>query len=862
MLTGPRLYKVSFVFSIWLKFNLQEKKEKERLETLNQMLQENMHVCLTHVAAKENCSKYESCQKRSRAQTGLGAHTGSEAQSGSGAQTGLESHTRSGGQTGLGSQTRPGVQTESGADTQFGAQTELGAHKRSGAQTLLGSEAQAELGAQTRPGAQTESGADTRLGAQTGLDAHNSSGAEIGLGLQTRSGAWVRLGPQTGLGIQTRSGVQEDLRPQTGLGAQTGIPTPGGDACHHRVVCREMESAAVGNVVSKPVDLSVKRNIFNTNSGEKEPVNAYCDGCVQYVTHENTFHQNVQSQKVGNTNFRDTNFSNSISYDQNNHQNLMSSQSIHSQAHNSEKFSAVPLQTQHCSQNALPLQAQSVSGITQFPDLGNSKSNLHTQTVNSSGLNLEIQNKPNSTDHMNHSKNNNLGGEKDSITHSKFVTRNIDRVLQIQNTQPYVMLERISAATCGEIQTTSQNKQLICEKSSESVIGSNTSIENTPDLSKCTNTDNKDEEVCMDSEVNKAKAKRVLLEYRKAVSKSTLTTPSLSKIATSDKAELNSSTHLNIPTLQPNKRGSGNVKQTANKITETQTMQQQGTDRDIIESMKSNQSKVMIQPETSEKSNPANAKAKAKQTEDNTTETEKRQQESANCDISKSMKTCQSKILSNPENSETCTPDKANAKPKVAPEDISELFVKPNAPPPRRKIRVTPQLGSGKLPTFPRKRKEATSQAYDTDNSDIDSEFDFELLKTAKQNTLQQFLDSNGSSSVISRKSIPHTNTCSKRCLNKLNSLTVSSQIRCSDWSAIQVTPTKRQTVLPRPAFSDCGSRRPVFDSPVSVKSAGRIRMRALDDSGIYSPENGLNVSPGASTLTGMSGTLIFLGFI
>ena len=37
---------------------IQEKKERHKLETLNQMLQENMHVCLTKVASRGDCSEY------------------------------------------------------------------------------------------------------------------------------------------------------------------------------------------------------------------------------------------------------------------------------------------------------------------------------------------------------------------------------------------------------------------------------------------------------------------------------------------------------------------------------------------------------------------------------------------------------------------------------------------------------------------------------------------------------------------------------------------------------------------------------------------------------------------------------------
>ena len=825
-------------------YYFQERKEKERLEILNQMLQENMHVCLTHVAAKENCSKYESCQHKSGVMTESMAQIDQDVQMGQGARTRSYAQTGQGVQTGLGGQTGSGVSIGSGDQTCSGVL--MGQCAQAGSCAQTGQNVQTGLGGQTGSGVQLRQGAQTGSGVQT----RSSSNAQIGSGVQTGSVAKVgsnvqtRLNAQTGSSVQIGSVAQTDTNGQlrsevlVGLRPQTGMATPSGDACSNTIQNAQMDRTASRSGYDVPVDLSAKRNIFNTTKDKLETENVYSNDCAQFVTCQSSS-TNVKSQKDGNTDFHNTNF-----YDQNNNPYIMKSQFMQSHPHNSETFSAVPLQMYQRNQTNFDLHDQSACGITHAPVSGTSKFNIHTDNADFRIREMERQNTQKSAVQTQYSKNDSL-----STTH-------IDRVLQIQNTQPYVRLERISATPCSQNQTTSQNKQNF-GKASETVDNSSMSTENPLDISKNKNADTDDNAASLEPEAKKTKAKRLLLAYTKAVSKSTLTTPSLSNIASRDDAELNNNINLNAPKLQPAKRGVSNVKQTLNKTTETQT-----TTKNEILPQHSASNQISTSPKSQSETYGKDASDKGSvlesQAANTPKRTEKKQQERIKSG-SLSVKSYHSNVRSQSGSSGRCTPGNDIANAKAASKDMPEPFVKPRAPPPRRKVRVTPQLGSGKLPTFQRKQREATAHGYDTDNSDVESEFDFELLKTAKQNRILQFLDTsvndNNSCSGISAKSKPHTKTmtCSKRSWSKLNLLTVSSQSRCSDWSAIPVTPTKRQNVLPRPAFSDCGSRRPVFDSPISVKSVGRINKRALDDSGIYSPENGMNVSPGASSLTGIA---------
>ena len=742
-----------------------------------------MHVCLTHVAAKENCSKHESCHSKS------------------------------------GAQIRSSVQIGSSNEVDLGSL----ANTRSSVQ--IGSGVQPRLGAQTRSSTQLES-----RGNQI------ESITPTGSGVQTRFDAQIGSGLQIGSVAQEENSVQLEPAVLSSLRPQNKMATPSGDACSNGILNRHPERTVSKQGLNVPVDLSVKRNIFNTDKALLETEKVYCNGCVGYVTHQGAS-SNVQTQQSGNPEFHNMNL-----YDQNN--NLHSTKSGFIQSHAlSSEFSAAPLQTCQSYQASLNVQGQSAAGISCTPGSRSVAANLRPGNFVSNVHDKAKQDRFKKVDPVQYSKN---------PTSS---TSTIDRVLQLENNQPYVRVEQLSAKPCSQNPTISLNKQNL-GNASEIANNTNVSTEKTPDISK--NSDKTDNSACVESGTNKTKAKRVLLEYTKAASKSTgtLTTPSLSNIAAKDDEEHKNDDHSNAPKLQRSKQGVSKVKETVSKTTEPQTATENETTQKLntcTESDTSVKSRSEVPKNNScDKDNDMN-----KQTANTPSKPDKKQHDSANKGNGKSIKGHDTSVSRRVDSSEFYSPLNNNAQATAVFKDISEPFVKPRAPPPRRKVRVTPQLGSGKLPTFHRKQKEATTIEQNIDNSDIESEFDFELLKTAKEKRIQHFLetskDNNSctSENVTERKSNNFGRESSSKNSNKLNLSSLSSKSRCSDWSTVTVTPTKRQTVLPRPAFSDCGSRRPVFDSPISVKSVGRTHKRTLDDSGICSPGNGLNVSPGASSLSG-----------
>ena len=749
------------------------------------MLQENMHVCLTHVAAKENCSKQESCYSKSGAQIRSGAQIGSsnEVDLGSLANTGSSVQIGSGVQLGSSVQRRLGTQTRS--STQLGSR-----------------------------GVQIESVDPTGSGVQTSFDAQKGSGLQIkSVAHEENSGH-----------IETEGFAS--FRPRNKLA------TPSGDACANGIQNRQTERTVSKHRLNVPIDFSVKRNIFSTDKAILETEKLYSNGSVGYVTHEGAS-SNVQTQKSGNPDFHNMNL-----YDQNNNVYSTKSGLIQSHALSSE-FSAASLQTCQSYQTSLNVQSQPALGVSCTPGSRSVAANLHPGNVVSNIHDKAKQYIFKKVDPVQYSKN---------PTSS---TSNFDRVLQIENTQPYVGVERFSATPCSQNPTVSLNKQNL-GNASEIANNTNVSTEKTPDISK--NSDKNANSACVESGTNKTKAKRVLLEYTKAASKSTgtLTTPSLSNIAAKDDEEQKNDEYSNVPKLQRNERGASKVKETLSKTTETQTATENETTQRLLSDTSVKSRSEVPKNNSCDKDNDMN-----KPTANTPTKTDKKQHDSANIGNGKSIKGHDLCVSSRAESSKLYSPLKDNPQATAVSKDISEPFVKPRAPPPRRKVRVTPQLGSGKLPTFHRKQKEATTTEQDIDNSDVESEFDFKLLKTAKEKRIKHFFDTSKDNNsctaenVTERKSNNFARESSSKNLNTLNVSSLSLKSRCSDWSAVAVTPTKRQTVLPRPAFSDCGSRRPVFDSPISVKSVGRTLKRMLDDSGICSSGNGLNVSPGASSLSG-----------
>ena len=394
-------------------------------------------------------------------------------------------------------------------------------------------------------------------------------------------------------------------------------------------------------------------------------------------------------------------------------------------------------------------------------------SDSYIQSVNGIDTNIHSQN---STDPAS-----NLCGNKNK---QQCVGTTSTRVLQVHNLEPIVMLERISA---GDITPKiASDKPLVHCK----VLDKLNSVNNI-DMHKCnTDTIEKMNNIKNNTaETHKNKAKQVLLEYTKTISKSTCTTPSLSKIATEKSTQSskvqNSSGSISLEVLSNKKDG---LQQTDNKTRNTEAT-------DTENEKLFNQ----LQSQTTDKFAPSKAKA-----------------------------------ISN---------------------GSTDTFIKPLATAPRRKVRMTPKLGSDILPQAIALKVncKTKSQAADTEQNDVESEFDFKLLRTFRQTKQKCYPGSSNfdSTSEISLKNIPRK-VFTKECVTK--SFPVSSQNKCSGWCVTPQTPDKQRCVPPRPAFSDCGSRRPVFDSPLSVKSVGKLAKRTLDDSGIYSPGNNLNVSPGGSS--------------
>ena len=386
----------------------------------------------------------------------------------------------------------------------------------------------------------------------------------------------------------------------------------------------------------------------------------------------------------------------------------------------------------------------------------------------------------------------------------QYTTSNIDRVLQTDPLQPFVRLERISVASKGH--NTVEIAPNVCgtapDTSHKNCDNTYIVLETLPKNSRNTNTSHLSEvgkTGAPSSEFPKEKAKRVLLGYTRAVSKSTCTTPSLCQIAAEQ---------------QQSSPGVENSLNTVNnKILPSKKSQLQQTNREVTETKK-------VQPAESKTEISSNINTKIENVNSNT----------------KSKSQLNHQIIND------CTPVKANPVFK----DETNTFVKPSAAAPRRKFRMTPQHGSEKFPKTA--HSNTKSQALNSDQSDVESEFDFKLLKIAKQTRQKQFssqsdCDNFSQLSTDSlTKPIGDDNT---KCLSK------SLHDRCAVWSVVPVTPKKRPCVPARPAFSDCGSRRPVFDSPMSVKSVGKLRKRGLDDSGIYSPGNTLAISPGGTSLSG-----------
>ena len=434
----------------------------------------------------------------------------------------------------------------------------------------------------------------------------------------------------------------------------------------------------------------------------------------------------------------------------------------------------------------------------------------------------------------------------------KYLGVNLDRVSPRCFTEPLVMLERISA---GEM-----NSRLTSERSLAHNSGSEQNV-----TTKTGGSVKNDKEDSIGIEQDKNKARRVLLGYANAVSKSTCTTPSLSKL-NEDSQESIKSHNINLNAVESANTvwGVGNsavskAKQTTGSISsevlaKTRNNLQHGVDgsdhckikeptsstSDVLQKRRINLHQTEKESSSTTKENETDkltigqVKSQTVPAASNLPSQAKTQLGTPASDTPSQAKACLGASASNTP-SNTKTPQGRH----------NDTFVKPLATAPRRKVRMTPNLGSDKLTRAAISKISEDLATANNEKSDIESEFDFQLLQTSRQSK-HHFSGSSKNKSTSETSVKGNRKTSSMDCMRSM-----SSQNKCSDWTVTPMTPEKRQCVPPRPAFSDCGSRRPVLGTPMSVKSVGKLRKRTLDDSGIYSPGNMMPISPGGGSLSG-----------
>ena len=465
----------------------------------------------------------------------------------------------------------------------------------------------------------------------------------------------------------------------------------------------------------------------------------------------------------------------------------------------------------------------------------------------------------------------------------KYLGVNLDRVSPRCFTGPFVMLERISA---GEI-----NSRLTSERS----LAHNGSSEQNV-TTKTGGSVKNDKEDSKGIEQDKNKARRVLLGYANAVSKSTCTTPSLSKL-TEDSQEAINSNNINLNAvesantvwgvgdsdcskakqhtgsissevlpkrrnyLQPKSVDSSDCCKVKEPTSSTSDVLQKRrinlyqTEKETSSTTKENETdkitigQVKSQTGPAASNLPSQVKTRLGTPASTTPSQTKTLLETSASNTPSQAKACLGASASNtPSQAKACLGASASNTPsntKTPQGRHNDTFVKPLATAPRRKVRMTPNLGSDKLTRATISKISEDLATANDEQSDIESEFDFQLLQTSRQSK-HHF---SGSSK---NKSASETSVKGNRKTSSMDGMrSMSSQNKCSDWTVTPMTPEKRQCVPPRPAFSDCGSRRPVLGTPMSVKSVGKLRKRTLDDSGIYSPGNMMPISPGGSSLSG-----------
>lgn len=177
----------------------------------------------------------------------------------------------------------------------------------------------------------------------------------------------------------------------------------------------------------------------------------------------------------------------------------------------------------------------------------------------------------------------------------------------------------------------------------------------------------------------------------------------------------------------------------------------------------------------------------------------------------------------------------------------SQVFAKPTALPPKCKVRVTPKVSSkgevvvASLSATPQKEPDLINNSeidYELECS-LKSAFDLSLVRKIKASTPKPKHKTVGQPSQVIR---------SQNNVRKVDKIVERRPRNEADqWTVHPCSPQNQHPVIPpRPAFSDCGTRRHVLynQSAESLRSHGQKRRLSLDDSGIHSPPGILTSSP------------------
>ena len=180
----------------------------------------------------------------------------------------------------------------------------------------------------------------------------------------------------------------------------------------------------------------------------------------------------------------------------------------------------------------------------------------------------------------------------------------------------------------------------------------------------------------------------------------------------------------------------------------------------------------------------------------------------------------------------------------------TNLFVKPLAAPPRKRVRLTPVLGSRtQLNNLNNSDRKKITVYAESSCSDVESEFDCQLVKAMKNvnRKTDNRLNTNHSLKYgAGGNKIKSQNNTSK--LDKF--LDDTTHDATYMWRMAPTTPQSQQVIPARPAFSDCGMRRlNVLDSPYSVKSVGCLGKDSFHENDIDMQEEIRQTSPGNSSL-------------